>query len=108
MMDDLKHELNIIPHSYQGKDGAFAGPECAKFLNNLESLSLLNSSQGVPISPKLHVMAVHLEEWLDTHSRGMGDDSEQAVEASHGRFSKLWESYQVRDEALFETNIYKT
>ena len=31
MMDDLKHELNIIPHSYQGKDGAFAGPECAKF-----------------------------------------------------------------------------
>ena len=24
----------------------------------------------------------------------MGDE----VEASHGRFSKLWESYQVRDE----------
>ena len=24
--------------------------------------------------------------------------TEQAVEASHGTFSKLWESYQVRDE----------
>ena len=28
----------------------------------------------------------------------MGEDSEQALEASHGRFEKLWESYQVRDE----------
>ena len=36
MMEDLKMEINIIPHSYQGKDGAFAGPECAKFLNSLE------------------------------------------------------------------------
>ena len=145
MMEDLKNELNIVPHSYQGKDGAFAGPECAKFLNSLEkfkerltandaltlyyhfflafkqlkdgtfgtvladnwkelcadfrtSLTLLNSCQGVPITPKLHVMAVHIEEWLDIHMRPMGDDSEQAVEASHGRFSKLWESYQVRDE----------
>ena len=35
-MEDLKMEINIIPHLYQGKDGAFAGPECAKFLNSLE------------------------------------------------------------------------
>ena len=30
-----------------------------------------------------------------THGRAMGEDSEQSVEASHGRFSKLWESYIV-------------
>ena len=145
LMEDLKDELNIIPHSYQGKEGAFAGPECSKFLNNLEkfkerlmvsddlrlfynffiafkqlkdgvfgsvladnwrdvcagfrtSLSLLNSCLGVPITPKLHVMATHIEEWVETHGRSMGDDSKQALEASHGRFSKVWESYQVRDE----------
>ena len=43
-------------------------------------------------------MAVHIEEWVETHGRAMGEDSEQSVEASHGRFSKLWESYIVRDE----------
>ena len=127
MMLDLKQELNIVPHSYQGKDGAFAGPECDRFLNNLNkfkerleateefklfldfflafkelkdgtfgtvlaenwrdlctnfrtSLYLLNPSLGVPITPKLHVMAVHVEEWLETHRRPMGEDSEQSVE----------------------------
>ena len=145
MMSDLKDELNIVPHSYQGKEGAFAGPECAKFLNNLErfkqrlvasddlllfynffcafknlkdgtfgtilaenwqelceefrsSLLILNSSMGVPITPKLHVMATHIQEWLATHRRALGDDSEQALESSHRIFSKVWESYQVRDE----------
>ena len=43
-------------------------------------------------------MATHIQEWLATHSRALGDDSEQALESSHGRFSKVWESYQVRDE----------
>ena len=43
-------------------------------------------------------MVVDVEEWLETHRRGMGGDSEQAAEASHGTFSKLWESCQVRDE----------
>ena len=145
MMKVLKDELNIVPHSYQGKEGAFAGPECNKFLNNLEmfeerltasedltlfynffcafknlkdgtfgsilaenwrdlcvefrsSLFMLNSCLSVPITPKLHVMATHIEEWLESHGRSMGDDSEQALESSHGRFSKVWESYQVRDE----------
>ena len=37
LKEDLKKELNIIPHSYQGKDGAFAGPECDKFLSSLRT-----------------------------------------------------------------------
>ena len=68
---------------------------CADFRT---SLSLLNSNLSVPITPKLHIMSVHVEEWVDTHRRAMGEDSEQALEASHGRFEKLWASYQVRDE----------
>ena len=35
-MADLKSELGIVPHSYQGKDGDFQGPQCAKFLANQE------------------------------------------------------------------------
>ena len=50
------------------------------------SLLLLNSTVQVPVTPKLHVMAVHVQEWVETHGRAMGEDSEQSVEASHGRF----------------------
>ena len=27
----------MVPHSYQGKDGAFEGPQCNKILNSVES-----------------------------------------------------------------------
>ena len=36
LKEDLKKELNIIPHSYQGKEGAYAGPECDKVLSSLD------------------------------------------------------------------------
>ena len=32
----LREEINVIPHSYQGKDGAFEGPQCNKILNSVE------------------------------------------------------------------------
>ena len=145
LKEDLKNDLHIKPHSYQGKDGAYAGPECDKILNNLDilkerlmatedlklfynflfafkklkdgifgnvlaenwkelcadfrtGLNLLYSNLAVPITPKLHIISVHVEEWVDTHRRAIGEDMEQVLEASHGRFEKIWESYQVRDE----------
>ena len=32
----LKEEVKVVPHSYQGKDGAFEGPQCDKILNSAE------------------------------------------------------------------------
>ena len=32
----LKEEVNVVPHSYQGKDGAFEGPQCNRILNSVE------------------------------------------------------------------------
>ena len=37
LKNDMKRELNITPPpTKQGQEGAFAGPECDKFLNNLD------------------------------------------------------------------------
>ena len=33
----LKEEVNVVPHSYQGKEGALKGPQCNKILNSVES-----------------------------------------------------------------------
>ena len=35
------------------------------------SLLLLNSTVQVPVTPKLHVMAVHVQEWVETHGYGL-------------------------------------
>ena len=100
---DLKLFLDFLNAFNDLKNGVFGAnlvenwkEVCQKFRN---SLYRLNKYVQVPITPKLHVMAVHVEEWLETHRRAMGEDSEQSVEASHGRFRQLWESYSVKDEA---------
>jgi hypothetical protein len=38
MLKILKERVGVIPHSYQGKDGTFEGPQCAKILNRLNRL----------------------------------------------------------------------
>ena len=148
----LKENVKVVPHSYQGKDGAFEGPQCDKILNSVEeklkphllaleepgkqyylflsafkafkdtffgnvlpsnyeevaatftaSLSLLHTTMGFPITPKLHVMSEHVVEWVRRHGRALGEDSEQAVEAAHAIFAALWVSFCVKDD---ESAVY--
>ena len=35
----LKEQVGVVPQSYQGKEGAFEGPQCVKILNKLEVLA---------------------------------------------------------------------
>ena len=35
LMAMLRRCLNVVPHSYQGAEGAFEGPQCARILDNL-------------------------------------------------------------------------
>lgn len=151
----LREEVGVVPHSYQGKEGAFEGPQCSKILKSVEEklkphllqlgepgrmyysllvefrrfkdtffgtflpsnykdvatafqaqLYLLHSTLGLPITPKLHMMAEHVLDWVDRHGRALGEESEQAVEAAHATFDTLWESFIVNDEAsdIFLTN----
>ena len=148
----LKEEVNVVPHSYQGKDGAFEGPQCNKILNCVEEklkphllaagepgklyydflvefkrfkdtffgnvlpgnhrdvalnfktkLNLLNTTLGFPITPKLHMMAEHVLDWVTKFGRALGDESEQAVEALHSIFDALWDSFLVKDD---KSDIY--
>lgn len=148
----LKEEIGVIPHSYQGKEGAFEGPQCNKILNSVEAklkpqlqalgvpgqmyldlllsfksfkdtffgtflpsdfkdvatkfkadLNMLHAIQGVPITPKLHMIAEHVIVWAEKHGRALGEDSEQAVEAVHSIFDELWDSFLVKDD---ESQVY--
>ena len=48
MMDVLKVGVGVVPHSYQGKDGAFEGPQCSKILNKIDVLApYLTDMEGV-------------------------------------------------------------
>ena len=50
------------------------------------------------MTPKLHVMAEHMVQWVDKHGRALGEESEQAVEAVHATFADLWWHFLVKDD----------
>ena len=47
------------------------------------NINSLANILGMPISPKFHVLTIHVEPWVDRHSRGMGKESESPGEALH-------------------------
>ena len=52
----------------------------------------LNSVAGMPITPKLHILTVHVEQWVDIYGRSLGREGEQAGEAVHHIWKRLLES----------------
>ena len=67
-------------------------------VNFKAQLTLLYTTQGVPITPKLHMMADHVIKWVSKHGRALGEEGEQAVEAVHASFDALWHSFTVKDD----------
>ena len=64
-----------------------------------DAVHALHSSEAkLPITPKLHVLTVHVEQWLERHQQGLGLLCEQALEAAHHIFKRLWENFKVTDE----------
>ena len=55
-------------------------------------LHLLNSKFGMPITPKLHVLIVHIEQWVDVFCRPLGREGEQGGEAVHHVWLRLLET----------------
>jgi hypothetical protein len=55
-------------------------------------LLLLNSRFGMPITPKLHVLIVHIEQWVDVFGRSLGREGEPGGEAVHHVWRRLLET----------------
>ncbi len=49
----------------------------------------------VPV--KMHIICAHLDCAIKETGRGLGADSEQALEAAHYDFNLVWKRYEVRD-----------
>jgi hypothetical protein len=43
-----------------------------------------------------HILAAHLEDWLDVHQEGLGRYAEQAGETVHHSYNyRVWQHYKV-------------
>ena len=59
-----------------------------QFRDNYLSLQL-------SVTPKIHAIFFHVEEFCSTHEKGLGCFSEQSFEAAHSLFQTVWMKYKV-------------
>ena len=52
---------------------------------------------GISVTPKIHAVFFHIEEFCDFSGTGLGAFSEQTAESLHQEFSKCWENFFVKD-----------
>ena len=68
-------------------------PNWRETLHHLRSLIHgLHTSSGLPITPKLHILTVHIEQWVDLFGRALGREGEQGGEAAHHIWRRLLET----------------
>ena len=56
----------------------------------------LNLEFGVPVTNKCHIIFEHLEDFIETQRKPLGEFSEQVVEAAHQKLDKIWQFYIVK------------
>ena len=81
-------------------------PNLREHLHHLKDvIHVLVSSQGMPLTPKLHVLTVHVEQWIDQNGCAMGKEGESSGEALHHIWKRMEESQgEIKDK---ESEAYK-
>lgn len=54
----------------------------------------------ISITPKVHAVFFHVEDFCLKHKKGLGFFSEQAMEAVHFDFKLVWNKYKVNENNL--------
>ena len=52
---------------------------------------------GISVTPKIHAVFYHIEEFCEYSGMGLGPFSEQTAESLHHEFVKCWENFFVKD-----------
>lgn len=64
----------------------------------LEKISIFKKSYlslQISVTPKVHAVFYHIEDYCSEHKKGLGVDSEQAMESVHHDFKTTWKHYLV-------------
>ena len=86
-------------------------PAWRERLHHLRSgIMLLSSNFGMSVTPKLHILITHVEQWVDLFGRSLGREGEAPGEAVHHTWKKLLETLgepKVKESPAFVKVISK-
>ena len=59
-------------------------PNWKQYITDLKtSFAQLTHTQGMPLTPKFHIILQHIKEWVEMCGRSLGMESEQPGESLH-------------------------
>jgi len=73
------------------------------YTTKIKEFSLAYKKLGINITPKIHAVMFHVEEFCSLTGRGLAPWSEQTSESIHHDFKKTWEHFNVK---LVENPVY--
>ena len=65
----------------------------------------------LPLTPKLHVLTVHIEQWVDRNCRSLGKEGESSGEALHHIWKRLIEGkgeVKKKESKSFEKSTFQS
>ena len=63
-------------------------------------LHMAYTHSSLPITPKLHIISVHVVQWVQRTGTGLAKMNKAAVEASHHVWMEVWKHYKVNGETF--------
>ena len=67
-----------------GVFGLQLDPNWKQYITDLKtSFAQLTDTQGMPLTPKFHIILQHIKEWVEMCGRSLGTESEQPGESLH-------------------------
>lgn len=75
-------------------DGCFGYDLAEDYASRIDHLEWLLKSNGISLTPKLHIIIVHVKEFIGKFDLGLGYFSEQAGESIHHMWARFFENFK--------------
>ena len=79
------------------------------YVTNLEYFKEKYLALSINVTPKIHAVMYHVEEFCSQTGMGLGPWSEQTSEALHHDFNRMWENFKIKDmdHPSYSTNLLR-
>ena len=78
-------------------DDCFSNTLKPTFKTSIKEFRTSYLSLGISVTPKVHAIINHVEEFCTKQEKGLGIYSKQAMESVHHDFDETWQSYKVSE-----------
>ena len=79
------------------REACYGSKLALDYLDKINKFRIDYLKLGISVTPKVHAVFFHIEDFCEYSGMALGDFSEQTAESLHKEFEKCWENFYVKD-----------